>query len=139
MKAARPRRIVERLARADVRARSTGGRRGDAALDEHDLRQALTAGELVLHYQPIVEIRSRACRRVEALLRWQHPRLGQLLPGEFLSAATSSALQVAITQFVIHEAVAQRSAWRERGESLGVAVNLSRHDVAQAETIVVAM
>jgi EAL domain-containing protein (putative c-di-GMP-specific phosphodiesterase class I) len=139
MKASRPRRVIERLARADVRARSTGGRRGDVALDEHDLGQALANGELVLHYQPIVEIRSTACRRVEALLRWQHPRLGQLLPGEFLSAATSSGLQAAITQFVIREASAQRSAWRAHGESLGIAVNLSRADVTHVDGIVAAV
>jgi EAL domain-containing protein (putative c-di-GMP-specific phosphodiesterase class I) len=134
-----PRPVIERLARADVRARSTGGRRGEAALDEHDLAQALARGELTLHYQPMVEIRSRACRRVEALLRWQHPRLGQLLPGEFLSAATSTGLQDAITHFVIREAAAQRSVWRERGERLSVSVNLSRHDITQVDRILAAV
>jgi EAL domain-containing protein (putative c-di-GMP-specific phosphodiesterase class I) len=129
------RRVVERIAREDVRARSSGRRTRELGLDEHDLARALTSGELVLHYQPIVEIRSGACRRVEALLRWQHPGLGQLLPGEFLSLAKSAALQDAISQWVIRAAWAQQKAWRDQGEPLGVSVNLSRHDTTQIERI----
>jgi EAL domain-containing protein (putative c-di-GMP-specific phosphodiesterase class I) len=108
-------------------------------LDEHDLERAVTNDELVLHYQPIVEVRSGACRQVEALLRWRHPRVGQLLPGEFLGLATSPALRDAITHWVIRAAMAQRLVWREQGERLGVSVNLSRHDTTQVEKIAAAV
>jgi EAL domain-containing protein (putative c-di-GMP-specific phosphodiesterase class I) len=136
VKRSNPRLVIERLAREDVRVRSPGRRTRELGLEERDLARALTDGELVLHYQPIVEIRSGACRRVEALLRWRHPRLGVLLPGEFLRLASSPALQDAITEWVIRAAMAQRSAWHEQGERLGVSVNLSRHDVTHVDKVV---
>jgi EAL domain-containing protein (putative c-di-GMP-specific phosphodiesterase class I) len=133
------RRVVERLARADVRARFSRRRSPDLGLDEGDLTRALTSDELLLHYQPIVDVRGGACRRLEALLRWQHPRLGQILPGDFLHLATSPELQDAITQWVIRAALDQVTKWNEQGERLGISINLSRHDVTHVEKIVSAV
>jgi len=128
------RRVIERLARDDVRARVGAARRPDLGLDERDLAAAVASGELLLHYQPIVDVRSGACRRVEALLRWRHPRLGQILPGEFLYLATSATLH-AIDLWVIRAALRQRLQWYEHGERLGVSMNLTLPDVGQAEEI----
>jgi EAL domain-containing protein (putative c-di-GMP-specific phosphodiesterase class I) len=135
VKAGKSRPVIERLARDDVRARATGGQRRDLGLSESDLAVALASRHLQLQYQPIVDIRSGACRRVEALLRWRHPRHGQILPGEFLHLASPSLLQ-AIDLWVINAALHQRLAWREEGEQLGVCVNLTRHDIVQVEEIV---
>ena len=130
--------VVERLARDDVRSRATAGQRRDLGLDERDLAAALASRDLQLQYQPIVDIRSGSCRRVEALLRWRHKRHGQILPGEFLHLASPSLLQE-IDLWVTSAALHQRLAWREEGEQLGVCVNLARHDLAQLEEIVSAL
>jgi EAL domain-containing protein (putative c-di-GMP-specific phosphodiesterase class I) len=76
---------------------------------------------------------------LEALLRWQHPRLGQILPGDFLHLATSPELQSAITQWVIRAALDQVTNWNEEGERLGVSVNLSHHDITHIEKTVSAV
>jgi EAL domain-containing protein (putative c-di-GMP-specific phosphodiesterase class I) len=135
----KPRRVIERLARDDVRARAARAPRPNLGLDERDLAHALASGELLLHYQPIVDVRSGACRRVEALLRWRHPRLGQILPGAFLHLATSATLLEEIGQWVIASAMAQRIRWREEGEHFGVSVNLSPHEVKQTEAVAAAV
>ncbi len=131
--------VIARLARSDVRARSAPNGRRDLGLDERDLAAAVAGGQLVLHYQPIVDIRSGACRRVEALLRWRHPRLRELLPGEFLHLATSPALLQAIDLWVVRAALAQRVAWREEGERLGVSVNLTRLETTPVDQLVAAI
>jgi EAL domain-containing protein (putative c-di-GMP-specific phosphodiesterase class I) len=139
MKSGKARRVVEGLARADVKARRPNGLGRELGLSEDDLASALTKGQLLLHYQPIVDVRSGACRRVEALLRWQHPRIGPILPGEFLRLASSPELLGAIDLWVIRAALDQRKHWREQTERLGVSVNLSRHDARQIDEIVNAL
>jgi len=138
VKGGKSRPVIERLARDDVRTRLAPGPRRDLGLEERDLAAALASRHLVLQYQPIVDIRTGTCRRVEALLRWRHPRHGQILPGEFLHLASPSLLQE-IDLWVINAALHQRLAWREEGERLGVSVNLTRHDITQIEQIVHAM
>jgi EAL domain-containing protein (putative c-di-GMP-specific phosphodiesterase class I) len=83
--------------------------------------------ELVVHYLPklVREGDSWQIRGAEALVRWQHPRLGLLYPGQFLALAEGNDMIVAITDFVLSDAVRQAGLWREHGHSLGVAVNLS--------------
>jgi EAL domain-containing protein (putative c-di-GMP-specific phosphodiesterase class I) len=91
-----------------------------------ELRDALDAGELVLHYQPKAEIATGAVRGVEALVRWSHPRRGLLAPAEFLPLAEQSGLGRALTAFVVDLAL------REIGDSgldLSVAVNLGPADL----------
>jgi len=93
---------------------------------EAALRRAAERGELLLHYQPQVDARSGAVLGVEALVRWSHPELGMVSPGEFIPLAESSGQILAIGEWVMRTAVRQIQAWRETGlTGLVVAVNLS--------------
>jgi diguanylate cyclase (GGDEF)-like protein len=91
-----------------------------------ELRDALDAGELVLHYQPKAEIATGAVRGVEALVRWAHPSRGLLAPQEFLPLAEQSGLGRALTAFVIDLALAEMT---ESALDLTVAVNLGPADL----------
>ncbi len=89
------------------------------------LEQALIAGELRLHYQPKINMRSGQVVGMEALLRWQHPEYGLLLPGQFLPQIERHDLIIAIGNWVIDQALAQIHAWRIAGLTLSVSVNLA--------------
>jgi len=110
----------------------------DLRFDETELQRAVARDELLLHYQPIVAVRSRHCQRVEALLRWKHPRLGLLLPRDFMPSATSSALRDAIGQWVLGAAVRQWLEWQKQGEALSVSINLFGPELARVESLIVA-
>jgi diguanylate cyclase (GGDEF)-like protein len=93
---------------------------------EADLRRALANGQLGLHYQPKVDIRSGEMRSVEALLRWHHPTRGSVSPGEFIPIAEETGLIVEIGAWVIREACRQAREWQLRGlPFIRVAVNVS--------------
>jgi diguanylate cyclase (GGDEF)-like protein/PAS domain S-box-containing protein len=93
---------------------------------EGSLRQALERGELLLHYQPIIDLASGAAIEAEALLRWRHPTRGVLPPGEFIGIAEQSGLVVPIGAWVLQEACRQAALWRASGlPPVRVAVNLS--------------
>jgi diguanylate cyclase (GGDEF)-like protein len=94
--------------------------------------KALENGELVVHYQPEVDLETGETRRVEALVRWQHPERGLLLPEAFIPLARQSALVRPITRFVLDAALAQCRAWQDAGIDVGVAVNLAGRDLADA-------
>ena len=93
-----------------------------------ELRRAIERSELRVHYQPVVDLESGAIVEVEALVRWQHPERGLLMPVEFVPFAESNGLITQIDAFVVHEACRQVRAWGRRfasGRRIGIAVNLS--------------
>jgi diguanylate cyclase (GGDEF)-like protein len=93
---------------------------------EAELRRAIANSELYLHYQPRVDIATGAVRSVEALLRWQHPTRGKLMPGEFIAIAEDTGLILPIGEWVIREACRQAQLWQLQGlPPLRVAVNVS--------------
>ena len=89
------------------------------------LRRAIEHGELAVHYQPKVSLRSGAIIGVEALVRWPHPQRGLLYPDQFLPLARQNRLMRAMTEFVVERALNDAALWHSRGHRLPVAVNLS--------------
>jgi diguanylate cyclase (GGDEF)-like protein/PAS domain S-box-containing protein len=93
---------------------------------EADLRRALDLRQLALHWQPRIEAASGRLAGVEGLLRWQHPELGLVMPGEFIPLAEETGLIVPIGAWVVEAACAQIAAWRAQGlPGFGVSINLS--------------
>jgi EAL domain-containing protein (putative c-di-GMP-specific phosphodiesterase class I) len=93
------------------------------------LRRAIAEGELVVYYQPQAELPGGEVRSVEALVRWQHPTEGLLLPEAFLPLAEHIGLIRPLTLFVLNEALRQCSIWHEQGIELRVAVNITGRDL----------
>lgn len=101
---------------------------------ESDLRRALDRGELRLHYQPIVSLKTRRIAAFEALVRWQHPVRGLLYPSDFLPLAEETGLIVTISQWGLQESCQQLSRWREEypGVRLAtVSVNITSEFLAR--------
>ena len=94
-----------------------------------DLRTALGNGELVVHYQPQVNLMTGRVETVEALVRWQHPTEGLLAPGEFVPLAERTGLIRPLTTHVLAQALRQIARWRSRGLDLVVSVNLSARNL----------
>ncbi|MFZ3559986.1 putative bifunctional diguanylate cyclase/phosphodiesterase [Streptomyces sp. BH055] len=93
-----------------------------------DLRRALDAGEVELHYQPKVRFDGHVAG-LEALVRWVHPERGKVPPDEFIAIAESSGLMPHLTEYVLETALAQVARWRAKGLHVPVAVNVSPRDV----------
>lgn len=99
--------------------------------DEHqllmvdELRDAVANGELILHYQPQLDLRTGRIVAVEALVRWPHPRLGLVPPLKFLPLAEDAGLMQSLTALVLDKALAQCSAWWSSGRYLAVSVNVT--------------
>jgi diguanylate cyclase (GGDEF)-like protein len=89
---------------------------------EADLRQALSQGQFVLHYQPILDAQTGQVKSCEALIRWQHPGHGLIPPNDFIPLAEETGLIVPIGQWVLHQACKDAATWPE---DVGVTVNLS--------------
>lgn len=94
-----------------------------------ELQAALEGDELELHYQPITDITNDTVVGYEALLRWNHPERGLLLPGEFLSLADESGQMTTLDRWVLGKAVRQALAWEREGREVWVAVNVSARSV----------
>ncbi|MFJ3756375.1 putative bifunctional diguanylate cyclase/phosphodiesterase [Streptomyces sp. NPDC090080] len=93
-----------------------------------DLRRALDAHEVQLHYQPKVRFDGQVAG-LEALVRWVHPERGKVPPDEFIAIAESSGLMPHLTEYVLETALAQVARWRAQGLRVPVAVNVSPRDV----------
>src|SRR3989440_266019 len=113
----------------------------DPSADQHstaqlsllgELRHAIAAGELVLHYQPKVSTGSGRPLGVEALVRWQHPTRGLLPPGEFIPLAEDSDLIQPLTDVVLAEALRQHGAWRSAGMLVPISVNIATRSLLDA-------
>lgn len=108
----------------DMLARAVGY---GAVLKVDEIREAIADRQLTLHYQPKVWRHDGRwlVHGVEALVRWEHPRYGLLLPGEFLPLTESAGLMDALTDYVLERSVRQVAAWQAGGLTLNVAVNLT--------------
>jgi diguanylate cyclase (GGDEF)-like protein len=110
---------------------------GDLRL-EIALRQAIQNQELVLHYQPIVLIRSKETIGFEALVRWQHPEQGLLNPGEFIQLAEKTGLIIPLGWWVLREACRQLKTWQDdstEAKNLFVSVNMSSKQFSQGDVV----
>ena len=103
---------------------------------EAELRNALLAGEMVLHLQPQVAEQTRIVG-AEALVRWQHPQRGLVPPGEFIPLAEASGLMLPLGEWVLRTACQQLAQWAQRPETAGLrlAVNVSASQFAQADFV----
>ncbi|WP_298255343.1 bifunctional diguanylate cyclase/phosphodiesterase [uncultured Arthrobacter sp.] len=96
------------------------------------LNEALTADQLVLHYQPKIGLADGRVCGVEALVRWEHPVLGLLQPDAFLGRFDEAGLMPALTDVVLEQALDQAAVWSLRGRPLPVAVNLPASSIMDA-------
>ena len=97
-----------------------------------DLRHALRDGELVLHYQPLINLKTQTIESFEALLRWNHPTRGLVGPDQFIPIAEENGLIVDIGRSVLNEACRQTMQWRTTlpdAPALGIGVNVSSHQL----------
>jgi diguanylate cyclase (GGDEF)-like protein len=122
------------------------GRRAIAVYDPHDdlgspavveqiarLRRAISGNDLSLEYQACRDLRTGAIARAEALLRWDHPNRGRLLPGEFLPLAERTGLTKPLLAWVLSQALEACASWRASGSPAGVSVNLTLRDLVDPE------
>ena len=101
---------------------------------ESRLRQAVANDELELHFQPFIDLRTEEVLGAEALLRWRHPELGLIPPGEFIPIAELSGLIVPIGEWVLRTACAEARKWHDQGfPAMTVSVNLSSRQFQQSD------
>jgi diguanylate cyclase (GGDEF)-like protein/excisionase family DNA binding protein len=135
--------LVRDAERAARRAREHGGGRTEVSSHaermrqrmahrlELDLRQSIEDDGLELAFQPIVEIETAAVASLEALVRWHHPELGELAPGQFMPLAEQSALAVPLGEWILRTACRQVAVWRRRGLVVPpVSINVSPRQLA---------
>jgi diguanylate cyclase (GGDEF)-like protein len=97
-----------------------------------ELRRAIEAAEVTVFYQPKADLRTGEVRGAEALVRWEHPERGLLMPDEFIPLAQHTGLIRPLTLTVIDIAMAQMRTWRNQGLNLSVAVNLATRNLLDA-------
>lgn len=99
---------------------------------EADLHQALENNELEVYYQPKVNLKTGQVSSAEALIRWNHPKLGLILPGRIIPLAEVSGLMDKISAWVLKEACKQTYLWHQAGfDFMSIAINLSGHQFKQ--------
>jgi diguanylate cyclase (GGDEF)-like protein/PAS domain S-box-containing protein len=97
----------------------------------NDLHRALERSEFTLHYQPQVDLKAGNIVGVEALLRWQHPKLGWVSPASFIPVAEECGLIVPLGNWVLQQACRAARAWHDQGYAIVVAVNLSARQIRE--------
>lgn len=105
---------------------------------EEDIERALQKSEFFVEFQPVVDLKNRELLGIEALLRWQHPEQGLILPANFIPAAEDSGQIVEIGRWVLAEACRQVCEWRDSvagGDELRVAVNISGRHLQHADLV----
>ena len=107
----------------------------DALVMQRQLRQGLERDELVLRYQPKIELSTGQVTSLEALVRWQHPTRGLLMPSDFLAVAERSELIDPLTRWVLRRALADYAAWTAAGHDWTVAVNVSARNLSSLEFV----
>jgi diguanylate cyclase (GGDEF)-like protein len=110
----------------------------DRSATEHSLHRALERSELMLHYQPVVEVQGATTVGVEALIRWRHPERGMVAPGRFIPVAEESGLIIPIGAWVLEQACHQLRDWHHRGPvgpRGSVEVNLSARQIDDPEIV----
>ncbi|HZN04665.1 MAG TPA: EAL domain-containing protein [Candidatus Polarisedimenticolia bacterium] len=111
--------------------------RQHAVIPEHrvqrgELGHAIEHDQMVLHFQPTIDLRIGRTIGVEALVRWQHPEQGLLLPMSFIPVAEEAGLIMPLTRWVLNRALRQARAWSKAGLDIDVAVNLSAGSLLDA-------
>lgn len=99
----------------------------DCAIGEYELQEAIASKQLQVYFQPKIHLQGRhagSMKGAEALLRWHHPKLGSLLPCEFLPLAEKSGLLKALTDYVLQETVMQLREWKDSGLDVNVCINM---------------
>jgi EAL domain-containing protein (putative c-di-GMP-specific phosphodiesterase class I) len=112
---------------------SPRSRRPVPTVGADELERGIQDHQLILHYQPQLNLHNGALEGVESLVRWQHPERGLLMPDAFISLAESSGLISPLTDWVLREAIRQSAAWRRSGLDMGVSVNLSAQTLRQLD------
>ncbi len=110
----------------------------DRMATEHSLHRALERSELMLHYQPVVEVCGATTVGAEALIRWQHPDQGMVAPGRFIPVAEESGLIIPIGAWVLEQACHQLRDWHDRGDGEqqgSVEVNLSARQIDDPQIV----
>ncbi len=132
------------IAMYDAKQSGAGQRMFDPRLNTHtperlalmgDLAQAIRGDELVLHYQPKIDLRLGSVTGFEALLRWRHPKQGLLYPDRFMELAEMSDLIHPLTDRVMELALAQLRRWCDAGRRVGVAINLSARNLLDDRSV----
>src|SRR4051794_6573111 len=98
-----------------------------------DLRSAIDNGQIIVHYQPVLDLRSGRVEGVEALVRWEHPDLGLLAPGVFLDMAERTSLIKPLTRRVMETSLRQLAEWQALGLDLTMSVNVSVRSLLDPE------
>lgn len=102
---------------------------------ENELRRAIEDGKLELHYQPIIELAGNTVTGAEALLRWRHPDIGLMVPGQFLPLARESGLIVPLGRWMMKTAFAQTALWRAQGFDLRLCINVSKTELQHPDFV----
>ncbi|WP_191487457.1 putative bifunctional diguanylate cyclase/phosphodiesterase [Pseudomonas sp. FEN] len=100
-----------------------------------DLRHAAANGELLLYYQPKLDLRLGRVHQAEALLRWQHPQFGMVSPAEFIVLAERTGSIQTLTRWVVEEGIRQLSEWSQRGLCLQLSLNISADDLLGSDLV----